>query len=248
MKRLYAWAHAVPSAEAAQLADRLPGLGLVLTSTNLDAAERVAEPPIAYVTSVVTAARVADMARAGVPFRCAIVLDERNEDGPSGPRLDPEAYAAAFRPVYDLLRPHVRVSTMGLMAVGGWWRSTVNDRRFDGAYHAKLPAADLRAWNPNRVRLRHVHEVLRAEAGPWVLSPAPFRGWWERLWEPVSVAQWAELSARDDVAAVALWCLREVNGGPWFGNRQQVEHGLFTPAGDLTVVGRAVERALRRRA
>lgn len=242
--RLYAWAHNVSAAGAPALAKRFPGLGLVLNLRNLDAAERLKRPPIAYVTDLATATRVATMAAAGVPFRAAIYRDELNADGPSGRYLDPVAYAAAFALIADALVGGPPLHTMGLQPAGGVLRQLFRCRTFDDAYHAQLPPAAGRAFNPNQVRLAEVHRALALEPGPWILSPAPFRGWWDRANEPVKVRQWAELAKHPRVRAVALWALREVHGGPWFGDRWQTEHGLLDRHGDETVVGRELRRVL----
>ena len=234
---LYAWAHAVGAGEAVSLAARFPGLGLVLNGVNYNAAPELTVPPIAYVGSVAHAERVAVLAREGVRWHAAIVNDERNQSGPSGAYMSPERYAASFNEVAPILqRAGVRVSTMGLSAVGGWWRTLWWDRRFDDAYHAVLPPADVRAFNPNRVRRREVERVLRMP-GPWVLSPAPFRGWFDRWRESVSVREWAAIAGHESVLAVALWCLKETQ---WGDGSWQAEHGLLDRHDRVTRVGRDV--------
>lgn len=239
--KLYAWAHAMTPGEAAQAADRFPGLGLVLYGSNLGAAEHLDVPPIAYISSISGAAAVAERAAAGVRFRAAIVLDERNGTGPSGKAMTPTAYAAVYRPMRELLTLRVPVHTMGLMPTRSWWRDALRARGFDDAYHRQLPDADGRAFNPNGVRLAEVRRALRTyDDRRWILSPAPFRGWWDRLWSPISVPRWARISERADVTAVAFWCLREIKHGA----RWQAEHGLIDRHDRLTVVGRAVQREL----
>ena len=237
---MHAWACGLTAGEAVAIAARFPGLGLVLYPSNVAAAADLAVPPIAYVTTVTQAAAVAVLICAGVPFRAVIVNDERNGPGPSGSYLTPAEYGGAFAPIRTILRGRVPVHTMGLQPIGGWWRDTLRCRLFDDAYHARLPEADGRAFNPNKVRLREVHRVLRMP-GPWILSPAPFRTCWDRALEPVSVPEWAALARHPHVRAVALWCAREVHlGGP----RYQREHGLVDRHGSITVVGRAVLNAL----
>ncbi len=244
--KFYAWAHGMTAGEAAQAADRFPGLGLVLYGSNLGAAEHLAVPPIAYVSSLQTAAAVAERADAGVRYKAAIILDELNGTGPSGKKITPAEYAAIFEPMRDLLNGRVRVFTMGLMPTRSWWRDALRARGFDDAYHRQLPDADGRAFNPNGVRLAELRRALRRyPERPWVLSPAPFRGWWDRLWSPISVPQWASISDRPDVTAVAFWCLKEVHLG---GDRWQAEHGLIDRHGRTTIVGREIERALQERA
>lgn len=241
---LYAWAASVRADEAPALAARFPGLGLVLYPQNVSAVEHLAVPPIAYVGSLAHAETVRAWIEAGHSFRAVIVKDELNADGPSGRYLAPEAYAEAFVEIRSVLEDWVPVHTMGLQPVGGWWEELFRSRKFDDAYHAQLPIADGWAFNPNKVQLKEVGRVLREYPGPWVLSPAPFRTWWDRLWEPVSVKQWARVSAQPNVSAVAMWCLREVHGGPWFGDRWQHEHGLIDRHGNVTNVGREVHRIL----
>lgn len=238
--RIYAWAHATPVDDVRRLAVRFRGLGMVLNAGNLDAAPDLRQPPIAYVKDPTTARRVRDLARAGVPFLAALVDDERNQDGPSGRRLTPQAYASRFGEIYQALGGAVPVHTMGLAAVGGWARTLAWCRRFDDAYHHALPDADGRAFNPNKVRRREVARALELDPGPWIISPAPFRGRLEALLEPVSVRGWAELAAHPRVLAVAFWCLREhkANG------RWQAEHGLVDPRGYATAVGYQVLEAL----
>lgn len=236
---LYAWAASVRADEAPALAARFPGLGLVLYPQNVAAVEHLTVPPIAYVGSLAQAETVRAWIEAGRTFRAVIVKDELNADGPSGRYLPPEKYAEQFAPIYDMLAGLVPVHTMGLQPRGGWLRELFRARRFDDAYHAQLPPADGRAWNPNKVRLGEVHRTLRMD-GPWVLSPAPFRTTWDRLNEPVKVSQWARLAKHPNVTAVALWCLREVHGGPYFGGRWQHEHGLLDRHGNVTRVGREV--------
>jgi hypothetical protein len=129
---------------------------------------------------------------------------------------------------------------MGLSAVGNAWQNLWWDRRFDDAYHEQLPTAFLRAFNPNRVRRREVERVLRLP-GPWILSPAPFRGHWERWRESTSVREWAAISRRANVHAIALWCLKEVK---WANGTWQSEHGLLDRHGALTRAGKEVLKTL----
>ena len=238
---IFAWAHGVGTDEAPALAARFPGLGLVLYPTNYGAATDLAVPPIAYVTTIEHARVVRTLATTGTPFAAAIVDDERNADGPSGSYLTPAEYARRFAPIYDTLKGVVPVHTMGLAPVGSWWNHLTWDLRFDHAYHQQLPPAVGRAFNPNKVHGVRIREALDRHAGPWILSPAPFRGWWERLRSTVTVRDWARLSAREDVTAVALWCLKEVQ---YSGGRWQSEHGLLDRHGQVTNVGREVLAAL----
>lgn len=251
--KVYAWAHALDARLAVRLAEQAGGVGLVLNRGNLDAAELVEVPPFVYVSDVVTAVRVADMARSGVLFAGVVVLDERNANGPSGGYLTPEQYAVAYRGIATAVGSHVRVVTMGMQPVGTVWQMMLRDRRFDDAYDRAMvealaevgaPPPFARAFNPNQVRRREVERVLKERGGSWLLSPAPFRGAWMRLTSPVHEAGWVELSRRPEVVGVAMWCLRETWGGPWFGDRWQTEHGLFDRENRLTVVGRAVARSI----
>lgn len=237
--RLYAWAHAVTPAEAVAFAARFPGLGLVLNGGNYAAAPDLAAPPIAYVGNETQARKVA----AGGPWLAAIILDERNQTGPSGTYMTPWEYATAFEPIAAPLRAAgIPVHTMGLAPLfPTWWSRVAWAGVFDRTYHGNLPPADGRAWNPNKTRHAHITSVLDGNPGPWILSPAPFRGWLERLMQPVSVKRWASLSTRQDVRAVALWTLREAkrsDGTP------QSEHGLIDRDGFLTNVGLEVRAAL----
>lgn len=245
MNTLYAWAHGVKAGELVPLLTPFPGLGVVLNGSNYAAAANLDIPPIAYVTTLDQARAVRSLMREGVAFRAALVNDERNGTGPSGSYMSPEEYAAKFTPIYETLRGYVPVSTMGLMPVGGFWRTLLWSWRFDDEYHAQLPPADLRAFNPNKVRRGELYRVLRTYPGQWILSPAPFRStWWERLWSPIDVATWGFISEREDVLAVAFWCLREVYGTA--EKRMQYEHGLLDAKGQITNVGREVQAALRR--
>lgn len=237
--RLYAWAHAVTPAEAVAFAARFPGLGLVLNGGNHAAAPDLATPPIAYVGNEAQARAVA----AGGPWAAAIILDERNQTGPSGSYLAPWEYATAFEPIAAPLRAAgIPVHTMGLAPIfPTWWSRVAWAGAFDRTYHGNLPPADGRAWNPNKTRLAHITSVLDQHPGPWILSPAPFRGWLERLMQPVSVRQWAALSTRQDVLGVAMWCLQETK---WGDGTWQSEHGLLDRHGRMTTVGREVLTAL----
>ena len=238
---VFAWAHGVTVPEAVALAARFPGLGLVLYPTNYGAATDLAVPPIMYATTVEHARVILALAESGVYIRAVLVDDERNADGPSGAYLTPTEYAKRFALIYDTLRGVVPVFTMGLQPLGNFWQEILRRRTFDDAYHAQLPPADGRAFNPNKVRLAEVHRVLR-KPGPWVLSPAPFRGWWDRANQPINVARWGSLSKHTNVTAVALWCLREAHDER-FG--WQPQHGLLDRHGNITNVGREVLAALR---
>lgn len=230
---LCAWAHALTPGEVIESAARFPGLGLVLYGNNYSAAPHLAVPPIAFVNSEAQARQAVAIG----PWAAAIVLDERNHTGPSGHYLTPEAYWGEYRRVAAPLEDAgIPVHTMGLAPTFNWWQSLTWSGRFDDEYHRLLPPADGRAFNPNKVRLAEVNRVLHQHEGPWVLSPAPFRGWFDRLMQPVNVDQWAAISQRVDVTAVALWCLREAEGQP--------QHGLIDRRGNVTSVGRAVQRAL----
>ena len=230
---LFAWAHGVTVQEAPALASRFPGLGLVLYPTNYGAAIDLTVPPIAYVTRESHAQVIRTLVTTGTPFRAVLVLDERNAAGASGHALTPDEYRARYEPIRAILDGVVPVFTMGLMPVGGFWPTLLWRRSFDDEYHARLPPADGRAFNPNKVALTEVHRVLRLP-GPWLLSPAPFRTWFDRLMQPVTVKQWANLSTRPNVAAVALWCLREAHDER-FG--WQPQHGLLDRRGNVTNVG-----------
>lgn len=234
--------------EAVSLSSQFPGLGLVLYPSNIQAARHLDVPAIAYVTSEAHARAVASMAWDGVPFLCAIVMDERNHSGPSGSYMEPDDYTKRFTPIYDILREaRVKTHTMGMMAVGGFWRIVFRNRKFDDAYHSQLPFADGRGFNPNQVRYSEVNRVLRSYEGPWLLSPAPFRGWWDHIWSPIKTPGWLRISERNEVRAVAFWCLREVWGGEYFGNRWQSEHGLLDRHGDMTKIGKQVHAYLTSR-
>jgi hypothetical protein len=227
-----AWAHQMTPTEVVAAADRFPGLGLVLYASNIAAVEHLKAPPIAYLSTVAQAETVLAWAEAGHKFRAVLVNDERNAPGPSGSYLTPAEYAAQFTPIYDLLRGVVPVFTMGLQPKRG---------RYDDAYHAQLPPADGRAFNPNKVTRREIERALTL-ADHWILSPAPFRGWWDRLFhQPVSIAGWASIARDPRVTAVALWCLREVQ---WSTGKWQSEHGLLDRFGRVTRVGREVQAAL----
>ena len=204
-----------------------PGLGLVLTPPNYAAATNLTTSPIAYVKTLQHARALQAIAASGTPFTAVIVDDERNGYGPSGPFLTPNEYAAAFTPIYEVLRGVAPVHTMGLQSVRG---------RFDSVYHAQLPLADGRAWNPNKTSRAEVERGLRL-ANHWILSPAPFRGCWDRFWhQPVTVRDWVVIAGYSRVRAVALWCLREIHDQP--------QHGLVDRRGRVTNVGREVQQAL----
>jgi len=239
MVNVHAWAHAMTPGEVVDALDRFPGVGAVLNRGNYDAAADLAVPPIAYVTSLASAEAVA---RANARWLAIIVNDERNATGPSGAYMTPAEYATAFAPVRDVLRDVAPVHTMGLMSVAtAWWHEILWARRFDDAYHERLPVADGRAFNPNKVRRAEIDRVLRMP-GPWILSPAPFRRWFDRVRQPVSVRRWVAFAGRENVRAVALWCVREFPksaGGGWWD-----EHGLLDRDGRVTVVGRALLAAL----
>ena len=238
---LYAWTNSETPDQLAAAESTFPGLGFVLKPKNYATVRYRLVPPIAYVNSLAHAEVVADWARAGFAWHAAIVNDERNAPGPSGSYMTPEEYRAQFEPIRDTLQnAGVKVSTMGLQPIGTWWHELLRARTFDHDYHRQLPDADLRAFNANKTRLAEVHRVLRLP-GPWVLSPAPFRTAWDRLWEPVSVQQWARVAEHPHVRAVALWCLTEVQEG---GGRWQREHGLLDRHGNITNVGREVRSAL----
>lgn len=241
MSKLFAWTHGMHPTEVVEALEQFPGLGAVLYSRNLAAAPQLETEPIAYVTDVTTAHKVADLVYGHVNFKAAIILDELNGNGPSGKYITPEKYAEKFAPIYEVLRGMVPVHTMGLMPVRNWWRDALRCRAFDDEYHGQLPYANGRAFNPNGVRLRELNTVLKDYRGPWVLSPAPFRGWWDRLWSPISVRQWRLISERDNVSGVAFWCLREVRLGE---DKYQSEHGLLDRNGNMTTVGRAVLKQL----
>lgn len=217
---LYAWAHKVSASEAVEFAKRF-GVGLVLYDTNLAAATEV--PSFAYVTTPQAARRAASLPLLGV-----LVDDERNGSGPSGHYLTPAEYRSHYAAIKAELGT-IPAFTMGLQPKGGLLRQALRMRRFDDEYHRQLPPALGRAFNPNSVRLSEVRRVLDMP-GPWLLSPAPFRTWWERLWEPVNVRQWLALTGHPNVAAVALWQLRATD--KW--------HGLLDQQGRVTNVGRAV--------
>ena len=237
-----AWAHQMTVPEVVAAADRFPGLGLVLYPTNYGAAPDLSVPPIAYVTLPHQAESLLEQ-HAERPFLCAIVGDEPNHDDPSRGHksITPEQYRERWQPVYGLLRGKVPVHTAGLAPKGNWWQHLTRDLRYDWAYHRQLPDAEGRAFNANHVRLPYLLTVLAQDAGPWVLSPAPFRSAWNRFWEPVSVRAWAGISQRENVRAVALWCLREVS---YSQDRPQDYHGLLDRDGQVTAVGRAVRSVL----
>ena len=238
---MFAWTNRETPHELIEAESVFPGLGFVLKGSNYRAVEHLSVPPIAYVTHVSQAEVVRDWIESGAEFTAVLVNDERNQTGPSGAYMTPEAYAQHFQPIHDLLRDLVPVHTMGLAPVGSWWNHLTWDLRFDHAYHQQLPPAAGRAFNPNKVHGVRIREALDRHAGPWILSPAPFRGWWERLRSTVTVRDWARLSAREDVTAVALWCLKEVQ---YSGGRWQSEHGLLDRHGQVTNVGREVLAAL----
>jgi len=243
MMRLYAWACAVTAEEAIAHADRFLGLGLVLYPRNYHAVEHLAVPPIAYVTTLAQAEVIADWARAGFRWHAAIVNDERNQTGPSGAFMEPTEYAERFEPIAAVLRAAgVPVSTMGLAPRRTFLWDTFRCRKFDDWYHARLPDAELRAFNPNGVRRRELERAMR-KGERWILSPAPFLNWLDNLLSPIKVSGWARYARDPRVHAVALWCLREVpksSGTGWWH-----EHGLIDRAGRITVVGQRVLAALR---
>jgi hypothetical protein len=223
--------------EVVDALDRFPGVGAVLYPSNYGAAASLPVKSIAYVGSVADAEIVASTASA---WLAAIVLDERNQTGPSGAYMSPDHYAVAYETISrPLVSAGVPVSTMGLAPVRSFWRDVFRCRAFDDWYHRRLPTAELRAFNPNGVRSREVERALRF-APRWIVSPAPFRGWWDHLWSPVKVREWARFARDPRVLAVALWCLREVK----HGDRWQVEHGLLDRFGRMTAVGREVEREM----
>jgi hypothetical protein len=241
VSRLYAWAHAISPDEAVDAAARFPGLGLVLYGTNYAAVMDLDVPPIAYVGSIAQAEGVAALARSGYRWHAAIVNDERNQTGPSGAYWAPEQYREVFASIAPILRDAgVPVSTMGLAPKRTLLWDTLRARRFDDWYHSRLPESDLRAFNPNGVRRREIERALR-KGERWILSPAPFRSWWDNLLSPVKVGGWARYANDDRVHAVALWCLREVKEG---GGRWQKEHGLLDRHDRLTRIGRQVKRHL----
>lgn len=243
--RVYAWAHALRDDEAVNLASRITGLGLVLNVGNFTAARELRVAPIMYVTTVAAARTVSNLIRDedAAPFGVAAVLvdDERNRDGPSGKRLEPDVYAKRFAAIQEEIPSGVPVFTMGLQAIGGPLRTLCRARRFDDQYHRRLPPASGRAFNPNKVRLAEVKRAMSLSPNhQWILSPAPFRGTLDQLLSPISVKGWVALATQRRVTAVALWCLKEhVAGGAW-----QSEHGLFDRAGAITSVGLQVQRAL----
>jgi hypothetical protein len=239
--RLYAWAHGLTLSETIEHARRFPGLGLVLNHRNVDAAFLGDLPaPIVYVNGPEAAAAVRVAVDEGAVVRAVIAMDERNADGPSGHYLEPVEYKRRYHAIRVALDGAAPLFTMGLQATGGWVRTFLWCRRFDDAYHAQLPEADGRAFNPNKVRFGEARRVLRLP-GPWILSPAPFRSAWDRFWEPVSVPAWARISTHANVTAVALWCLRET---VWGDGTPQAEHGLLDREERVTTVGRDVLRAL----
>ena len=182
-----AWAHAMTPTDVTSCLARFPGLGAVLYPQNYDAALSGPGPWIAYVGNESQAEAVANLANIGVKWDAAIILDERNNRdraAPSGPYLAPSEYAARYRSITPpLTDAGVPVSTMGLAAVSTWWEALLWRRRFDDAYHRALPPADLRAFNPNRVRRardRAGAQRVRANtvdsqprAVPWVVRAAP---------------------------------------------------------------------------
>jgi hypothetical protein len=243
---LYAWTNRETPEELVELAGRFPGLGLVLKVYAYTAVRDLAVPPIAYVTGTRQAEMVRDLALEGHKWLAVIVNDEQNsreKNSHSGPYVEPEVYAERFMPIYEILHGIVPVHTMGLMSVAtNWWDNFLWTRKFDQAYHDHLPPADGRAFNPNKVRKGELNRALSRNQGPWILSPASFRGRWDRFMEPVSVAGWGNIAQRDNVMAVAIWCIKEVqeDNGRW-----QAEHGLLDRNNNLTNVGREVLRALR---
>jgi len=242
VSRLYAWAHAISPDEAVDAAARFPGLGLVLYGTNYAAVMDLDVPPIAYVGSIAQAEGVAALARDGWGWHAAIVNDERNRTGPSGAYWTPEQYREVFAGIAPILQAEgIPVSTMGLAPKRTWWRDTLRCRGFDDWYHARLPNADLRAFNPNGVRRCELERALR-KGERWILSPAPFRGWWDNLLSPIKVHGWARYARDPRVHAVALWCLREHKGAE---GRWQVEHGLLDRHGKITRLGKRVLQALK---
>ena len=235
-----AWAHAMTPTDVTSCLARFPGLGAVLYPQNYDAALSGPGPWIAYVGNESQAEAVANLANIGVKWDAAIILDERNNrdrDAPSAAYLAPSEYAARYRSITPpLTDAGVPVSTMGLAAVSTWWEALLWRRRFDDAYHRELPPADLRAFNPNKVRRAEIGRVLSGYSPTqWILSPAPFRGFWDRLREPMSVPDWVALSRDPRVHTLALWCLRDY-GDPHFG--------LLDARGEPTNVGRALLQAL----
>jgi hypothetical protein len=241
--RFYVWTHGMSRSEVTKGLKRFPGLGAVLNRSNYWGAESLDIPPIAIVNNSSQAESLREVLLYEVPFTAAIVNDERNADGPSGGYMPPEEYGKLFQRVRKILKGLIPVYTMGLQPVGNWLETLLQRRRFDDEYHNRLPLAEGRAFNPNKVRPREIDRVRRLP-GPWIFSPAPFRTWWDRLWEPVSVQDWARISMLDNVTGIAFWTLTETAGGPWFGNRPQTEHGLLDPNGVVTNVGLDVLRAL----
>jgi hypothetical protein len=242
VSRLYAWAHAISPDEAVDAAACFPGLGLVLTGQNYDAALDLTVPPIAYVGNADQARHAAALAANGVRWHAAIVNDERNQAGPSGSYWTPEQYREVFATIAPILQAEgIPVSTMGLAPKRTWLWDTLRSRRFDDWYHARLPESDLRAFNPNMVRRRELERAMR-KGEKWILSPAPFRGWWDNLLSPIKVREWARYARRPEVHAVALWCLREHQDGH---GRWQTEHGLLDRHGKITRLGKRVLQALK---
>jgi len=239
--RLFAWSNRETPDDLVAMAARFPGLGLVLKPQNYVAIERLNAPPIAYLTSLSQAEEVARLGKAGFRWHAAIVMDEGNQTGPSGAYRSPEQYAATFGSIAATLRrAGVPVSTMGLAPKRTWLWDTLRCRRFDDWYHARLPNADLRGFNPNGVRRRELERALR-KGEKWILSPAPFRGAWDNFWSPIKVPGWAKYARDPRVHAIALWCLKEVQEG---NGRWQTEHGLLDRSGNLTRVGTQVKHAL----
>lgn len=234
--RLYAWAHGLSPLAVASALEPFPGLGAVLNHPNYRAALLPTAHEtrwIAYVNGVTAAKKLAIEVADGAVFQAIIVMDERNTTGPSGHYLHPAEYSKTYREIKAHLPAGIPVSTMGLATRTNWWQRLIWRGRYDDWYHERLPAAVLRSGNTNKMGRRELERVINL--GVSVLSPAVFRGWFYGFMQPVKAREWVRISRDPRVFAVCIWSLVEVDNQP---------HGLLTPGGELTSIGRAVKAAI----
>jgi len=239
---IFAWAHALAAEEIPVLLKPFPGLGAVLNPSNYGAAFTPGGTYLAYLTSTENAKYLRSMEQAGASFAGFLVNDERNVSGPSGTYLPPTIYSESLQEIMRSLPPGVPVITMGLAALGGWWREFFWNRKYDDDYAQEMPITDLRAFNPNKVRMRELRRVLRKPGPHWLLSPAPFNTWLSAYLQPIRMRAWLELSTDLRVWGVAFWSLVQV---PYRGVLQP--HGLYSTGRVLTHSGRVLRAYLLRK-
>jgi len=261
MTKIYAWIAGVTSQEIPKLLSIFGGkVGGVLYSYNYD----LLLTPGNWIAFVGNLNDAKKLVKTGGRVVTALIEDEVNITGLSGPARTPESYATGYNLIYDLLHQNgIAVSTGGLAGQPGWASYMTFNTKFDAKYFSKmmplLHGADYNAFNPGQNRLQEIERILGTYTDrKWLFSPHPLNPqWWPLKWNniPAYILEnyiyhenmdfWIKKSKDPRLLGIAIWSLR-YNWMNIDGKRVLQRYcNLLTEKNELTVVGRQLQRGLK---